>query len=148
MTNGRSQRRASSPRFNVPFRDRADLALMLTAMVATMIRVDMNKINKNLDDVRFNRSKRRMTGRKRMGRPSSDDNPRSPVDFDRVCEALGFGEVPPNMTETSLIDLWNNYTDYYLPRLEDKKHALKFISKPMKDRNQEVELWREVGILS
>lgn len=111
-----------------------------------MTRVDMNKINKNLDDVRFNRNKRRMTGRKKMGRPF--ESTRSPVDFQRVCEVLGFGDIPPNLTETSLIDLWNNHTNYYLPRLDDKGKPLLTISKPPEDRDEELELWREVGILS
>jgi len=85
-------------------------------------------------------------GRKKMGRPV--ESPRSPVDFQRVCEALGFGDVPPNLTETSLIDLWNNNTDYYLPRLDDQDKPLLTISKPLKDRTEEVELWRKVGIFS
>ena len=85
-------------------------------------------------------------GRKKMGRPF--ESPRSPVDFQRVCDVLGFGDIPPNLTETSLIDLFNNHTNYYLPRIEDKDKPLLTISKPLEDREEELELWREVGILS
>jgi hypothetical protein len=82
-------------------------------------------------------------GRKKMGRPLLIDTSRSPVDFHRICQELGFGDIPPNLTEPSLIDLWNNMTDYYLPRLDGKLSPLSTLSKPLKDRTAEVELWRK-----
>ena len=84
-------------------------------------------------------------GRKKKGRHF--DSPRSPVDFKRICKKLGFGAVPPNISEPSLIDLWNDNTDYYLPRMEDRRKPLLVISKSLIARAAEVELWRKVGIL-
>ncbi len=89
-----------------------------------------------------NLTKKRIIGRKRMGRPSLHEGPRSKVDWERICKVLGFGDVPPNISEMALIDLWNDMTDYYLPRLEDRGKPLEEMSKPIQDRVDELELWR------
>jgi len=48
----------------------------------------------------------------------------SPVDYDRIAQHLRL-EEPEKLAKHHLIDLWNIYTDYYLPRFEDRGKPLR-----------------------
>jgi len=70
----------------------------------------------------------------------------SPVDIGRICEVLGLIPIPENVTVPGLVDLWNNNTDYYLPRHEDQGKELKTISKPLSEQEDERGMW--VGLMA
>jgi len=68
-----------------------------------------------------------------------------PIDIGRVCEVLGLIPIPENVTVRGLVDLWNNNTDYYLPRHDDRGKDLRTLSKPKEQQENEARLW--AGIL-
>ena len=47
---------------------------------------------------------------------------RSPVDVERICVHLK--QPREGISKIGLIDLWTSYTDFYLPRLEDRGKPL------------------------
>ena len=69
----------------------------------------------------------------------------SPIDIGRVCSVLGLLPIPENVTVHGLVELWNNNTDYYLPRHSDQGTDLRTLSKPKEQQEDEARLW--AGIL-
>jgi len=69
----------------------------------------------------------------------------SHIDIGRVCKVLGLIPIPENVTVHGLVDLWNNNTDYDLPRHDDRGKDLRTLSKPKEQQEDEARLW--AGIL-
>lgn len=89
--------------------------------------------------VKIDMSKIKMTKKKSGRRKARTDSEvcaarYSPVDIGRICEVLGLIPIPENVTVPGLVDLWNNNTDYYLPRLEDQGKELRTLSKPLSEQ--------------
>lgn len=96
--------------------------------------------------VKLDMSKIKMT-KKKSGRRKSRTNGEvcadrySPVDIGRICTVLGLIPIPENVTVPGLVDLWNNNTDYYLPRHEDQGKELRVLSKPKAEQEDERGMW-------
>ena len=50
---------------------------------------------------------------------------KDPVDYDRICSHLK--QTREGLSDKSLVELWNIFTDFYLPRESNKNEAFKTI---------------------
>lgn len=57
---------------------------------------------------------------------------KSPVDIERIVNLLQLDE-PERLAKFQIIDLWNQFTDYYLPRYCDRGRPLRPMLGGMND---------------
>ena len=93
------------------------------------------------------RNRKKKGGRRKAVAPVKvvKDLPRSPVDVGRICTVLGLIPIPEEIKMSGLIDLWNDNTNYYLPRHEDQGKELRTMSPPLAEQEDEARLWADIS---